>query len=185
MNTFQRCLLTATAACGLAMASAPALAQTVDELTVVGRFDVNGEWKELSAPVSYADLDLTTDGDQAVFKDRIKVAAHDLCVKLGENNTAPQVGATCEQDAMTKAWDQAKMAIASATPRGGPAPMAMTDPAPMPAPAPAPAATSYGQSASFTTTTVTNGPVPDTKENRAKYGSPMSNAGKRTAPAGN
>jgi hypothetical protein len=32
---------------------------------------------------------------------------------------------------------------------------------------------------------VTNGPVPDTAENRAKYGAPMSNGGKRTAPAGN
>jgi hypothetical protein len=34
-------------------------------------------------------------------------------------------------------------------------------------------------------TLVTNGPVPDTASNRAKYGGPMSNAGKRTAPAGN
>jgi len=33
--------------------------------------------------------------------------------------------------------------------------------------------------------TVTNGPVPDTAANRAMYGAPMSNAGKRTAPAGN
>ncbi len=32
---------------------------------------------------------------------------------------------------------------------------------------------------------VTNGPVPDTHENRAKYGSPMSNAGRLTKPAGN
>jgi hypothetical protein len=32
---------------------------------------------------------------------------------------------------------------------------------------------------------LTNGPVPDTPANRAKYGGPMSNAGKRTAPAGN
>jgi hypothetical protein len=32
---------------------------------------------------------------------------------------------------------------------------------------------------------VSNGPVPDTRENRAKYGRPMSNAGRRTAPAGN
>jgi hypothetical protein len=36
-----------------------------------------------------------------------------------------------------------------------------------------------------TNTTVTNGPVPDTSANRAKFGPPMSNAGKRTAPAGN
>ena len=32
---------------------------------------------------------------------------------------------------------------------------------------------------------VTNGPVPDTAENRAKYGKPMSNAGKHSKPAGN
>jgi hypothetical protein len=32
---------------------------------------------------------------------------------------------------------------------------------------------------------VSNGPVPDTQENRAKYGKPMSNAGKRSKPAGN
>jgi hypothetical protein len=34
-------------------------------------------------------------------------------------------------------------------------------------------------------TLVTNGPVPDTPANRAKYGRPMSNAGKKTAPVGN
>jgi hypothetical protein len=32
---------------------------------------------------------------------------------------------------------------------------------------------------------VTNGPVPDTRANRAKYGRPMSNAGRKTKPAGN
>lgn len=32
---------------------------------------------------------------------------------------------------------------------------------------------------------VSNGPVADTPENRAKYGKPMSNAGKRTTPKGN
>jgi hypothetical protein len=39
--------------------------------------------------------------------------------------------------------------------------------------------------ATATVTTLTNGPVPDTAENRAKYGGPMSHAGKRTAPKGN
>lgn len=32
---------------------------------------------------------------------------------------------------------------------------------------------------------VSNGPVPDTRANRAKYGRPLSNAGKRSTPAGN
>ncbi|HLZ82067.1 MAG TPA: hypothetical protein VKQ54_00775 [Caulobacteraceae bacterium] len=43
---------------------------------------------------------------------------------------------------------------------------------------PAPAAT-------VVAATVTNGPVPDTAANRAKYGGPMSHAGKKTQPAGN
>jgi hypothetical protein len=41
------------------------------------------------------------------------------------------------------------------------------------------------QTAAVNTTVVTNGPIPDTRANRARYGAPMSNAGKRTAPAGN
>jgi hypothetical protein len=49
----------------------------------------------------------------------------------------------------------------------------------------APAATEVAANASVTTTTVTNGPVPDTAENRAKYGQPLSRAGKRTAARGN
>ena len=40
-------------------------------------------------------------------------------------------------------------------------------------------------SAVVATQTVTNGPVADTPENRAKYGQPMSRAGKRTAAKGN
>ncbi|MCR5879982.1 hypothetical protein [Phenylobacterium sp. J367] len=38
---------------------------------------------------------------------------------------------------------------------------------------------------SVTTTLVTNGPVPDTAENRARFGGPMSLAGKMTAARGN
>jgi hypothetical protein len=55
----------------------------------------------------------------------------------------------------------------------------------------APAATTAGAdvsttaSSTFTNMTVTNGPVPDTRENRAKYGQPLSRAGKRTAARGN
>ena len=45
--------------------------------------------------------------------------------------------------------------------------------------------TTMPSGATDTNVRVTNGPVPDTAENRAKYGSPMSHAGKRTKPAGN
>ncbi|MEW5687034.1 MAG: hypothetical protein AB1942_19105 [Pseudomonadota bacterium] len=46
-------------------------------------------------------------------------------------------------------------------------------------------ASATAPAATYTSTTVTNGPVPDTAENRAKYGQPMSRAGKRTAARGN
>ena len=49
----------------------------------------------------------------------------------------------------------------------------------------APDATGAAMPASATTTVVANAPIPDTAENRAKYGAPMSNAGKRTAARGN
>lgn len=68
------------------------------------------------------------------------------------------------------------VAVTDTVPAGPPAAMAM--------PA-APSAGSYGASASVTTSTVTNGPVPDTAENRAKYGQPLSRAGRRTAARGN
>ena len=53
------------------------------------------------------------------------------------------------------------------------------------------AATETGTMASATTSAsaetemVTNGPIPDTEENRAKYGEPDSRAGKASTPSGN
>lgn len=37
----------------------------------------------------------------------------------------------------------------------------------------------------LTTEVISNGPVPDTKANRARYGQPLSHAGRMTAPRGN
>jgi hypothetical protein len=63
---------------------------------------------------------------------------------------------------------------------------------PPPAAPEAASATQAGVSASVTVgdsgvvnTTVANAPVPDTPDNRAKYGAPMSHAGRATQPAGN
>lgn len=51
----------------------------------------------------------------------------------------------------------------------------------------APSAGANGQdvSATLTDQMISNGPVPDTAANRAKYGSPLSHAGKLTKAAGN
>jgi hypothetical protein len=95
------------------------------------------------------------------------------------------------------AGDTAVNPPAAAAPAPAPAPAAgadVTAPAPAPAPAPdatvAPAAGAPTErppaaSVSGGTEVISNGPVPDTPENRAKYGKPMSNAGRMTKPAGN
>jgi len=57
--------------------------------------------------------------------------------------------------------------------------------APPPSDASATAPIGTPANATFTNVTVTNGPVPDTMENREKYGQPLSRAGKRTAAKGN
>ena len=74
------------------------------------------------------------------------------------------------------------------TPDVSPKPMdsTATTSATVPATALAPSpANSTDTSAMVTVKTVTNGPVADTPENRAKYGQPLSRAGKRTLPKGN
>ncbi len=182
---------------GLAVGcAAPVLAQVVvDQVIVTGRYPVGPQAQSLSAPVSYADLDLTTDAGRDVLKDRVRVAAEDLCRRLGESG-ASATGAvpSCEQTAIDGAQAQERVAVASARrpvyaivmpPPAADAPYvapAGTSPA-----AEAAAAPAYGQSAAATVTTqtVTNGAVRDTPENRARYGPPMSNAGRRTSPAGN
>ena len=77
-------------------------------------------------------------------------------------------------------------------PAGAPAPSA-TDPSmsgaasAMPAPSAATgvaADTAAATGANVTVRTITNGPVPDTAENRERF-PPLSNAGRRSKPAGN
>jgi hypothetical protein len=54
-----------------------------------------------------------------------------------------------------------------------------------PTPAQSDVAATVTDAGPVTVEVVTNGPVPDTPANRARYGGPMSNAGKKTAPRGN
>lgn len=171
-------LCAGVAAAGLVMA-APALAQSVNELTVTGRI---ADLPEISAAVSYADLDLTTQAGQDELKRRVASTASDLCDKLGEGRSSGMEGVvpTCKTDAVNNTGEQVRLAIASATPRTA---VAVLTPAP--AEPVAVDATTNAAPASYTTSTVTNGPVPDTAENRSKYGQPMSRAGRMTKAAGN
>lgn len=188
---------TATRACALSLgallaaaAAAPSFAQTVvDELTVTGRYGVGPEVRSLSAAVSYRDLDLTTEAGRAVLRQRVKDTARDLCERLGEANTTdtPLIP-SCERAAVDSASRQERFAFLNAPPLYPVAPpdQAYVAPAGTNPADEAPAAPSYGtQAATITNETVTNGPVPDTPQNRSAYGGPMSNGGRRTTPSGN
>lgn len=166
---------------GAAAAAAPAVAQTVEELTVVGRHGVGPNTRSLSAVVSYRDLDLTTETGRTVLTQRVRSTAQDLCRQLGEDPTAADgVASSCQQDAINSVGEQQRVAIANARPHS----YATTTPAPAPV---APAAESQGQPASATVTnrTVSSSPVPDTPANREAFGGPNSAAGQRTTPKGN
>ena len=77
----------------------------------------------------------------------------------------------------------------TAVPADPAAPAVAPDPAAAPANgynvAPAAATGDLAQAKAGDANVVSNGPVPDTPDNRAKYGKPDSHAGKRTQPAGN
>ena len=83
------------------------------------------------------------------------------------------------------AWAQdTSGAMTPATPAPDPA-QAVGAPSSKAAPSADTSGANSSATASAQDTTVTNGPVPDTADNRAKYGAPMSHAGKKTKPAGN
>jgi UrcA family protein len=179
------------AAAGALLVAAPAYAQEVEELTVVGRAGPDGEARSLSQAVSYADLDLTLAADQVALKSRVSDAARSLCDRLGEGATTAAFGPSCRDAAVRDTQDQMKMAIAEAPARKAAelaraeADARARDQQAMAAETVAAPASAVVPAATYTVTTLTNGPVPDTPDNRSKYGGPMSRAGIRTAPAGN
>lgn len=166
---------------GAAVVAVPAVAQTVEELTVTGHRGVGPNTRSISAVVSYHDLDLTTEAGRSTLNQRVRTTAQDLCRRLGENNMGSTgVAASCEQDAINSVSQQQQVAIANARPHN----YATTTPAPTPV---APAAESQGAPAAATEPSrpMTMNPIPDTRENREAFGGPNSAAGRRTTPKGN
>ena len=185
-----RHLLAGLAAAGLSLAAVPALAQvqTVEELTIVGSYGEDGRPQTISRIVDISDLDLRYDAGVDAMKMRIRDTARDICTELNRDSSREiSVQQTCISRAMTTARPQMDTAIAQAR-----ASQVYAEAAPAPVYV-APAAETYSANVSATvpadptyvTTTVTNGPVPDTAANRARFGGPNSNGGRKTAPAGN
>lgn len=176
--------LATLAAAAVTLAGAPAFAQSVEELTVTGH-SMKNDRQVLSRAVSFADLDLTRQADRKMLRSRVSDTAGDVCEELNEPGpSAANLGRSCQEIAMRDAFAQVKLAVASA--RGAAyADAAFSDPSFFATSADSYAAQASTTEPSVTVTTVTNGPIADTPENRARYGAPMSHAGKRTAPRGN
>jgi UrcA family protein len=178
----------------LAGAAAPAFAQPtmVEGLTITGHYRVGENVRSLSAAVPYNDLDLNTIAGRDVLRQRVRATASDLCDRLGESRSSVSAAPSCEQDAWNNARDQIRVAIAEQrmpsyvyiapdepyVALAGPTAENATGYA-------APAAATVPPAPTYTIRTVTNGSVPDTPDNRARYGGPMSQGGRATAPAGN
>src|SRR5690606_31496446 len=160
------------------LAAAPAAAQVVEEITVMGRLGPDGRPTTLSRAVSYRDLDITTPWGRDELRRRIRDTARELCAELGEpsrtvtGGIVPACRARAERDSLASM----PATVADAVPRGPnwspPTELADLDPRVELAelPAPSPAAADYGVPASVTTRLITYGPVPVTAENRDRFG---------------
>ena len=176
--------LVTLAAAAATVADAPAFAQTVEELTVTGHALRNQQISK-SRAVSFADLDLTRPADRQTLRMRVADTAGDLCEELNEPGpTAGNLGRSCQEIATRNALADVKVAVANARGKHY-ADIAFADSGYAPAADAYSIPASARERATFTSTTVTNGPVADTTQNRARYGGPMSRSGKRTAPQGN
>ena len=114
--------LVAALAAGLAAAwAASAQPQTVAEEVVVTARYKGKELRSLSVPVSYRDLDLTTEAGRETLKKRVKDTANDACRRLGEGNLGGTYALpSCEREAINSVAGQEQQAFAHAKPRTGP-----------------------------------------------------------------
>lgn len=113
-------LFAIVAGLGAAAASLPASAQSsVEELVVTGRLgNVPDSAKSLSRPVSYADLDLSTEAGRRVLHQRVSLTARWLCDKLGEGGSGDSLAPSCREAAVKDAKARLGTLEAGAAPRG-------------------------------------------------------------------
>jgi UrcA family protein len=113
-------LIAIAAGVGAAAASLPASAQgTVEELIVTGRLGAAPDnVKSLSRPVSYADLDLSTEAGRHVLHQRVSLTARWLCDKLGEGGAGDSLAPSCRDAAVKDAKERLGTLEAHFAPRG-------------------------------------------------------------------
>lgn len=112
-----RAICGALAGAALALGGAAAFAQTVEELTVIGKMGPENKPMSLSYPVSFRDIDLKTQSGRDELDRRIVVTAAYLCKKLGEEATHSPPVPTCRDQAVRDARPKAKRASEEAMAR--------------------------------------------------------------------
>lgn len=101
-------------------AAAPALAQSSsEEIVVSGRYGkVPDSVQSLSIPVSYADLDLSTQSGRDILRHRLNLTARFLCDKLGESDTSDPIAPSCRAAAVKDAMARVGTVEQGFAPRG-------------------------------------------------------------------
>lgn len=110
LTTFSVALCAGAIACA---AAAPAFAQTVEELTVVGHRGPDGRANTLSRAVDISDLDLRTHDGVRLMQARVRHTAQALCRELGETG-GPGITPSCVDTAVRNAQPQTRLAVAEA-----------------------------------------------------------------------
>lgn len=170
--------LTAAALTAPAALAQPDYDASAGELTVTGH--VPGyRLRSLSERVSYADLDLNRAGDRHRLETRVNIAARRICTQLNQEGPGPaNMGRSCQEIAVRDAMGQVRQAYADA------ASPAYVDRFGAPTSATAPDVGAERIASPGVSTYSGAGPIPDTAANRARYGGPVSKAGKRTSADG-
>lgn len=98
----------------------PATAQDAsEEIVVMGRFGpVPDSVRSLSQPVSYADLDLSTQAGRAELRRRVSLTSRYLCEKLGESYASGPVMPSCRESATRDAMARIGTIEQNFVPRG-------------------------------------------------------------------
>jgi len=101
-------------------ASAPLLAQPANEdIIVTGRYGkLPDSVQSASQPVSYADLDLSTQAGRDILRHRIRLTSRYLCEKLGETDTSSSVVPSCQDAAIKDAMQRIGTVEEGFAPRG-------------------------------------------------------------------
>ena len=103
----------------LVAAAAPSFAQSSEEIVVSGRYGkVPDAVQSLSIPVSYSDLDLSTQAGRDILRHRLNLTARFLCNKLGESDTPDPIAPTCREAAVKDAMARVGTVEQGFAPRG-------------------------------------------------------------------